>query len=121
VIGVRFDKHPQLASWIFSPRINGKFQIGNGFTLRGAFTTGFKPPQIYDEDLHLCGIEGDQRIIRNSSNLKEESSNSFSGGIEYQGYLKNMPLMASFTVFQTTLKDAFSEEFVKQQGVIELW
>ena len=63
VVGMRMDKHSKLNNWIFSPRINGKFRLGKGFTLRGSFTTGFKAPQIYDEDLHLCGIEGDQRII----------------------------------------------------------
>ena len=121
VIGARMDKHSELNNWIYSPRINGKFRLGKGFTLRGAFTTGFKPPQTYDEDLHLCGIEGDQRIVRNSNDLKEERSNSFSGAIEYQGNSRSMPLMVSFTVFQTNLKDAFAEEFVSKQSVIERW
>jgi outer membrane receptor for ferrienterochelin and colicins len=121
VVGTRMDKHSELNNWIFSPRINGKFRLGKGVTLRGAFTTGFKPPQTYDEDLHLCGIEGDQRIVRNSNDLKEERSNSFSGGIEYQGNSRSMPLMVSFTVFQTNLKDAFAEEFVSKQTVIERW
>jgi len=121
VVGARMDKHSELKDWVFSPRINGKFNIGSGFTLRAGFTTGFKPPQTYDEDLHLCGIEGDQRIIRNAADLKEETSNFFSGGIEFQGYVNNIAMMASFTAFQTTLKDAFTEKFLSKQGVIERW
>ena len=121
VAGVRLDKHSELNNWIVSPRLNGKFDVGKGFTLRAAYTTGFKPPQTYDEDLHLCGIEGDQRIIRNSVDLKEERSHSFSGGLEYLGYLNNIPTMFSVTAFYTRLADSFTEQFVAKQGSIERW
>jgi outer membrane receptor for ferrienterochelin and colicins len=121
VAGIRFDKHSELSDWVISPRLNGKFDIGKSITLRAAYTTGFKPPQTYDEDLHLCGIEGDQRIIRNSADLKEERSHSFSGGLEYLGYLNNIPTMFSVTAFYTRLMDSFSEQFVSKQGSIEHW
>lgn len=121
IVGIRGDKHSELDNWIFSPRINGKFQIGGGFTLRGSYTTGFKAPQTYDEDLHLCGIEGDQRVIRNAGDLKEERSNSFSGGIDFLGYLNDMPLMLAVTGYYTELKDVFTEEFVGKTGNIEEW
>jgi outer membrane receptor for ferrienterochelin and colicins len=122
VLGIRMDKHSELGNWIPSPRINGKFQIAVGVTLRGAYTTGFKPPQTYDEDLHLCGIEGDQRVIRNAPGLKEERSHFLSLGIEYQGHAAGkIPLMISLTGFSTRLEDAFGERFVSKQGVIELW
>ena len=121
VAGIRFDKHSELNDWIVSPRINGKLNVGNGITLRAAYTTGFKPPQTFDEDLHLCGIEGDQRIIRNSTELQEERSNSISGGVEYLGYLNEIPTMLSITAFYTKLQDSFTEQFVSKQGTIELW
>jgi outer membrane receptor for ferrienterochelin and colicins len=121
VIGTRMDKHSKLKDWIFSPRVNGKFNIGDGFAVRSAFTTGFKPPQIYDEDLHLCGIKGDQRVIRNSVHLKEERSYSITAGLEYQGFLNSIPAMVSLTGFRTRLDNGFTERFVSKQGVIELW
>ena len=121
VLGARVDKHSEINTWIFSPRINGKFQIGSGFLLRGAFTTGFKAPQTYDEDLHLCGIEGDQRITRNDENLKEERSHSFSAGIEFHDYIDHTPVIFSVTGFYTNLKDVFTEEFVRKTGNIEEW
>lgn len=121
VIGTRMDKHSVLENWIISPRVNGKFNIGGGFAVRGAFTTGFKPPQIYDEDLHLCGIEGDQRVIRNSAHLKEERSYSITAGLEYRGFLNSIPAMFSLTGFRTRLDNGFTERFVSKQGVIELW
>lgn len=121
VVGARLDKHSELNDWIFSPRINGKFNMGNGITVRSAFTTGFKPPQIYDEDLHLCGIEGDQRVIRNTSGLKEEHSYSITAGLEYMGLLNSMPIMFSLIGFKSRLNNGFTEKFVFKQGVIELW
>jgi outer membrane receptor for ferrienterochelin and colicins len=121
VIGTRMDKHSELRDWIFSPRVNGKFNIGGGFAVRGAYTTGFKPPQIYDEDLHLCGIEGDQRVIRNSAHLREERSYSITAGLEYRGFLNSIPAMVSLIGFRTRLDNGFMERFVSKQGVIELW
>ncbi|MBN2103193.1 TonB-dependent receptor [bacterium] len=121
VLGVRFDKHSELTNWIISPRINMKFDIEKDFILRCAYTTGFKPPQTYDEDLHLCGIEGDQRIIRNAPDLKEEKSYTLSAGFEYRGYLNRIPAMASITVFRTRLNDSFTEQFVSKTGSIEKW
>jgi len=121
VAGIRLDKHSELNDWIVSPRLNGKFDVGKGITIRAAYTTGFKPPQTYDEDLHLCGIEGDQRIIRNSAELKEEKSHSISGGLEYLGYLNELPTMFSLTAFYTKLIDSFTEQFVSKQGNIEHW
>ncbi|MFH1941547.1 MAG: TonB-dependent receptor [bacterium] len=121
VVGARIDKHSEIDDWILSPRINAKFQLGGGLTLRGAFTTGFKPPQTYDEDLHLCGIGGDQRVTRNADDLKSEKSYSFSGGFEFQNIVGKVPMMAGLTGFMTTLKDAFTEEFVSKTGNIERW
>jgi len=121
VAGLRLDKHSELSALILSPRFNAKINLGNGITLRAAVTTGFKPPQTYDEDLHLCGVEGDQRIVRNAVDLKEERSNSFSTGLEFTGYLNDIPTMISLSAFYTRLKDSFTEQFVAKQGVIERW
>lgn len=121
VFGLRLDKHSELTDWIMSPRVNSKLQIANGLALRAAYTTGFKPPQTYDEDLHLCGLEGDQRIIRNSPDLKEEKSHSLSGGIEYHGFIDAVPIMVSLTVFNARLENSFTERFIEKRGHIERW
>ena len=121
VIGARADKHSELNSWILSPRINGKFKLGRGWILRGAFTTGFKPPQIYDEDLHLCGIEGDQRVTRNAHNLKPEKSHSLSGSVEFQNFVGSIPVMFDLTGFYTVLKGSFTLQFVGKTGNTERW
>ncbi|MFH0736516.1 MAG: TonB-dependent receptor [bacterium] len=121
VAGIRFDDHSALDSWIVSPRINVKYKLLDAFTLRAGYTTGFKAPQIFDEDLHICGLEGTQRVIRNSSGLKEEKSSSFNLGLEYQDFIGDMPILFGLTGFYTKLTDAYADEFISANGTIEYW
>jgi len=121
VYGLRFDKHSQLSEYVISPRVNGKFNLTENLKFRAAFTTGFKPPQIYDEDLHLCGIQGDQRIIRNSLELKAENSRSVICGFDYSRNFNNYSVMLTASGFYTRLDNSFSQRFVTKKGSTELW
>jgi len=121
VSGLRIDKHSEINTPILSPRINLKFSITHEIQLRAGYTSGFKAPQIFNEDLHICGLEGTQRVIRNSNNLKEERSHSFNLGAEYQGFIGNMALLFGVTGFYSRLNGAYSEEFVEATDTFELW
>ena len=55
------------------------------------------------------------------ADLKPEKSYSFSGGFEFQNVVDEIPIMIGLTGFITTLKDAFTEEFVSKTGNIERW
>lgn len=121
VYGARVDKHSTLEDMIISPRINLKYSFAGGIIFRAGYTTGFKAPQIFNEDLHICGLEGEQRIIRNDENLKEERSHSVTAGFEFQGFLENIPLLIGVTGFYTQLNDAYALEFVKSEVDYDLW
>jgi len=121
VAGVRADRHSEVEEWIFSPRLNAKYELIEDIVIRAAFTTGFKPPQTYDEDLHLEALANRQRIHRNAAGLKEERSWSVTAGTEYVGYLGEMATMLSLTGFVTQLTDAFSERFVGARGDALIW
>jgi len=121
VAGIRFDNHSVLNNWILSPRLNLKHKIYEALTLRAGITTGFKAPQIFDEDLHICGLEGTQRVIRNSVGLKEEKSTSFSFGAEFQDFVGEIPVLFGVTSFYTKLSDAYSDEYISSNGAIEYW
>jgi outer membrane receptor for ferrienterochelin and colicins len=121
VAGVRFDKHSKLGNWVVSPRINLKYEVIEPLTIRAGFSTGFKAPQIFDEDLHICGLEGTQKVIRNANNLKEEKSLSYTIGFEFQDFVNDIPVIFGVTGFYTVLKDAYSERFVSSSGTIEVW
>ena len=121
VAGLRFDKHSALDNWIISPRVNLKHELFESLSLRAGFTTGFKAPQIFDEDLHICGLEGTQKVIRNSEGLKEEKSYSYTLGAEFQDFIGDVPVLFGLTGFYTKLTDAYSDEFVMSDGPIEYW
>ncbi|MFH1195981.1 MAG: TonB-dependent receptor [bacterium] len=121
VAGVRFDNHSSLEDWIVSPRLNVKYKFFDAFTVRAGYTTGFKAPQIFDEDLHICGLEGTQRVIRNSNGLKEERSSSFTFGADFQNFVGEIPVLFGITGFYTKLSDAYADEFISTNGIIEYW
>jgi len=121
VAGVRFDNHSALENWVISPRLNVKHKLFDVVTLRAGYTTGFKTPQIFDEDLHICGLEGTQRVIRNSDGLKEERSSSFTLGVEYRDFIGDIPVLFGVTGFYTKLKNAYTEEFISSDGTVEYW
>jgi len=119
--GTRVDKHSEIREWIVSPRISSLVTLSPTFSLRTSISTGFMPPQIYNEDLHLCGVSGDQRVTRNSPNLKPERNLTASISFDYNSFFNPFPVFLSVTGFSTSLNDAFSEEFVRKLGNIELW
>ena len=121
VAGIRFDKHSALENWILSPRISLKYQILESLKFRAGYTSGFKAPQIFDEDLHICGLEGTQRVIRNAEGLREERSSTVSAGIEFLDFVMDIPVMLGITAFHTDLLDAYSDEMVAKDGNIEFW
>jgi len=106
--GIRMDNHSELSDPVFSPRISAKYNLMEGLILRTGFSTGFKAPQVFDEDLHIESLGGDQRVIRNDPDLKEEKSYSFNIGFEYQNYVGEAPYSFAFSHFQTTLDNALS-------------
>lgn len=121
VLGARMDKHSELEDPTFSPRMNIKYAFDNGIIARAAVTTGFKAPQTYNEDLHIGGLEGSQRVIRNAPDLDPEKSFSVSGGLEYQGFFNDTPILIGVTGFYTEIKDAFGEKYIKKENDVALW
>lgn len=77
LIGGRLDKHSLLAKPIFSPRANLRFNPVQNINLRASYSSGFRAPQVFDEDLHIENVSNTVMIIRLADDMKEEKSNSF--------------------------------------------
>ncbi|HIZ26822.1 TonB-dependent receptor [Barnesiella sp. An55] len=78
LVGGRLDKHNLIGHVIFSPRANVRFNPTPNVNLRASYSSGFRAPQTYDEDLHVAAVGGEGTIIQQAANLKEEKSHSFS-------------------------------------------
>ena len=83
LIGLRMDKHNLIDNPIFSPRVNLLFKPDENLQARLTYSTGFRAPQAYDEDLHVTAVGGEGVQIQLADNLKEERSNSFSGSVDW--------------------------------------
>ena len=107
VAGVRLDKHSLLDDPVISPRLSALMKLTETWSLRGNVSTGFKPPQVFDEDLHIEQVNGEGQLIENANNLKEEKSLSFSGTLDYIGEIREMLVQGGITGFHTVLDDQF--------------
>ena len=77
VLGARFDKHSEIDGVIIS-RGHCDDQGHENTSIRAAISTGYRPPVVFDEDLHIAIVGGEVGYIENSPDLEEEKSISFS-------------------------------------------
>ena len=83
LVGARLDKHNLIDHPIFSPRVNFLYKPSDNLQARLTYSTGFRAPQAYDEDLHATAVGGEGVQIRLADGLREERSNSFSGSVDW--------------------------------------
>lgn len=121
ILGARADKHSEVENLIFSPRANLKYEVLEPLTIRVSYTTGFRAPQTFDEDLHIESLGGDQRVVRNAPGLKEESSNAVSASLEFEDFVGDVALLFGCSGFYSKLSDAFSEVLIGEENGTILW
>ena len=107
LMGGRFDKHNLIDHLIFSPRANLRYNPTKDINLRLSYSSGFRAPQAFDEDLHITAVGGDVAIISISPDLKEEKSQSISASADF--YQRFGAVQTNFLVegFYTDLSDVF--------------
>ena len=112
LIGARLDKHNLVENPIFSPRVNLLFKPNREFQARLTYSTGFRAPQAYDEDLHVTAVGGEGVQITLADNLKEERSNSFSGSLDWTASFGHWQANMLLEGFYTDLDNVFVLEDV---------
>lgn len=108
LIGARLDKHSMVKNVIISPRANIRYNPYKDLTLRVSYSKGFRAPQLFDEDLHVDNAGGELIISQNAPNLKEETSHSYSGSVDWYKLLGAWQVNIMAEGFYTKLVDAFS-------------
>ena len=76
--GLRIDSHNLIDNPIISPRLNMMWKTSDNLQARLTWSTGFRAPQAYDEDLHVTAVGGEGVLIKLADGLKPEKSNSIS-------------------------------------------
>ncbi|MBR4047973.1 MAG: TonB-dependent receptor [Bacteroides sp.] len=112
LVGARLDKHNLIDGVIFSPRINFLYKPSDALQARLTWSTGFRAPQAYDEDLHLTAVGGENVQTILADGLKEERSNSFSGSIDYTTHFGHWQANLLAEAFYTDLSNVFVIESI---------
>ncbi len=105
--GFRVDKHNLIDNPIFSPRVNVMYKPSDKLQARLTWSTGFRAPQAYDEDLHVTAVGGEGVLIRLAEGLKPERSNSFSASADRTFSFGHWQANLLVEAFYTQLNDVF--------------
>ena len=105
--GVRLDSHNLIDNPIFSPRVNMMWKPNDNIQTRLTWSTGFRAPQAYDEDLHVTAVGGEGVLIQLADGLKPERSNSFSGSLDWSVTAGHFQVNLLAEAFYTTLSNVF--------------
>ena len=113
LIGARVDKHNLIDNVVISPRANFRYVFMDNLTARLSYSSGYRAPQAFDEDLHIMAVGGEVAIIELSPDLKPEYSNSFSGSLNWSSNIRGGEFNILAEGFYTTLNDVF---ILKENG-----
>jgi len=107
LLGGRLDKHNLIKEAIISPRLNVRYSPTPFIGLRAGYSTGFRAPQAFDEDLHITAVGGEVSIIRLAPDLKEERSNTVNFSADFYNVFGAVQTNLLVEGFYTHLKDVF--------------
>lgn len=107
LVGGRLDKHNLIDNLIFSPRVNLLYKPTDALQARLTYSTGFRAPQAYDEDLHVTAVGGEGVQVKLAENLREERSNSFSGSVDWTTNFGHWQANVLLEGFYTDLNHVF--------------
>ena len=105
--GLRATRHSLIERTIFNPRMSVLVNLLPEIGWRTTFSSGFRAPQVFDEDLHITQVGGQGVIIQNAPDLKEESSYGLSTGIDFGRRTGAGMVQFSAEGFFTVLNDVF--------------
>ncbi len=107
LVGARFDKHNLINDPIISPRCNLRYAPLNWLNMRASYSSGFRAPQAFDEDLHITAVGGEVTIIRIDPDLKTERSQSYSSSLDFDYIFGTVQTDFLIEGFYTNLDDVF--------------
>ncbi|MFR9649385.1 MAG: TonB-dependent receptor [Rikenellaceae bacterium] len=99
----------------FAPRANIRYTPIEGLGLRLSYSSGYRAPQAYSEDLHIESVGGAMVGTYNAEDLEAEISNSVSASIDYYRTFGRVEANLLVEGFYTKLNNAFTEELIEDE------
>ena len=110
LIGFRLDKHNMIDRPIFVPRANIRYSPIESIGLRLSYSSGYRAPQAYNEDLHIDALNHSVSIIEIDPNLRPEFSHSLSASADIYHSFGSLQTNLLIEGFYTMLNDVFTLE-----------
>lgn len=104
VYGARIDQHSEIPDPVILPRSSIRWEPSHHFSWRASVSTGFRAPELFDEDLHIENVGGQLSVTQPGPDLKEESAVSIHTGPVWE-ITEGLFFETSF--FYTHLEDIF--------------
>ena len=114
LLGVRVEKHNLLRRVVATPRATLRYTPLDGLVLRAGYSSGYRAPQAYDEDLHVAAVGGGVSMITLDPNLRPEYSHSATASVDYYHCWGAWELNATAEGFYTYLQDVF---FLREDSI----
>ncbi|MBN1632570.1 MAG: TonB-dependent receptor [Ignavibacteria bacterium] len=107
LLGLRADKHNLINDFILSPRANFRYTLMKDYIIRLSYSTGYRAPQTFDEDLHITAVGGNVILMGLADNLKPEYSKGISGSLDIFKTINGINLNFLIEGFYTSLDGVF--------------
>lgn len=113
LVGARVEKHNLLKRVVVNPRATVRYTPIQGLVFRAGYSSGYRAPQAYDEDLHVAAVGGNVSLISLDPNLKPEYSHSATLSADWYHQWGKWELNLTAEGFYTYLQDVF---FLREDG-----
>ena len=80
--------------------------------MRAGYSSGFRAPQVYNEDLHVGAVNGELYKLTNTAGLREERSHSLNASGDFCFHIGKMEGDILIEGFYTCINDAFVNELL---------
>ena len=119
--GVRADRHSAVQRTIVSPRAALMWTPRGDLTLRASHSAGFRPPSVFDEQLHIALLGGEAMVVRDDPALREETSAARMLSLEWRPMIGRRVAMAvDSTFFDTRIENLFHNRQADDPATDEL-
>lgn len=107
VLGGRVDKSSQLDGIVVSPRIGLWASPSPALVLRANYSTGYRAPEVFSEDVHIDVLGADPIRIVNAPDLVAERADSFAAGFDWRPTWTDGAFTLDGQAYLTKLRDTF--------------
>lgn len=94
---------------VFSPRATLLYKFTDNLRFRGGYARGFRAPQAFNEDLHISSVGGEPLFVILSDNLDKETSDAFTGSLNYTKNFGLTQINLLVEGFYTQLQNPFTQ------------